>query len=528
MENSKPRSASFRGQGQENSPAETNERRRSARSWFSLREFGLTARRLSPPLESHGDVSRRDLHSVDAPALTFAGDDLAATPAEWFVGYSLCLNFVENLVDGNRLLPVLLQDLNSATRSIHISIFIFFDDPIGEEISSVLEAKARAGATVRVLLNVEKTDLGDPFGTGEKKMMKEDPSFARDPTDVSKMRQRLTEAGVVVIDTELDYRKIVETGDAELDTLGREIRDTVKIGALHIDHRKLVIIDNRVAYCGSANFGAQYQYRVPFDPGKNAHDEATSARKAGQPEPWWKWHDGLVRFEGPIVHDLDGVFRERWRLGGGADFASPDPVPPVAPRGISVLSARVIKNEPSSRTNEIRKTFLDRILTAERSIFIENPFLYHPAIVEALLAAKRGRPLLHVTLIVPAGRWNQNKLTYDAQQYHYSAYLDAGLEVFEYQNHFTHLKLATFDMRWVIVGSANLNFRSLEDDKDFEACVLIESEELARDIDREVRAEDIRWSRRIAPEDVNGASLRSLRVRSRGPRTLLALAAREL
>src|ERR1039457_1345445 len=204
------------------------------------------------------------------------------------VGYSLRLNFVENLVDGNRLLPVLLQDLNSATRSIHISIFIFFDDPIGEEISSVLEAKARAGATVRVLLNVEKTDLGDPFGTGEMKMMKEDPSFARDPTDVSKMRQRLTEAGVVLIDTELDYRKIVETGDAELDTLGREIRDTVKIGALHIHHRKLVIIDNRVAYCGSANFGAQYQYRVPFDPGKNAHDEATSARKAGQPEPWWK------------------------------------------------------------------------------------------------------------------------------------------------------------------------------------------------------------------------------------------------
>src|SRR5664280_1413899 len=71
------------------------------------------------------------------------------------VGYSLRVNFVENLVDGNRLLPVLLQDLNSATRSIHISIFIFFDDPIGEEISSVLEAKARAGVAVRVLLNVE-------------------------------------------------------------------------------------------------------------------------------------------------------------------------------------------------------------------------------------------------------------------------------------------------------------------------------------------------------------------------------------
>jgi hypothetical protein len=53
------------------------------------------------------------------------------------------VTFVENLVDGNRLLPVLLQDLDSATRSIHITVFLFFDDPIGEEISGVLEAKAR-------------------------------------------------------------------------------------------------------------------------------------------------------------------------------------------------------------------------------------------------------------------------------------------------------------------------------------------------------------------------------------------------
>jgi cardiolipin synthase A/B len=236
----------------------------------------------------------------------------------------------------------------------------------------------------------------------------------------------------------------------------------------------------------------------------------------------------LVRFEGSIVYDLDRVFRERWRLGGGANFRPLDVVIPAAPRGVRVSSVRVIKNEPSSRSNEIRETFRDRILAAERSIFIENPFLYHPVIVEALLAAKRKRPLLQVILIVPAGRWNPNRLTYDAQQHHYSAYIDAGFEVFEYQNHFTHLKLATFDMRWAIVGSANLNFRSLEDDKDFEACVLIESEELARGIDREVRAKDIRCSKRITSEDVHGASLHALRVRSRGPLTLMMIAEREL
>jgi len=254
----------------------------------------------------------------------------------------LRVNFVENLVDGNRLLPVLLQDLDSATRSIHITVFIFFDNPIGEEISGALEAKARAGVAVRVLLNVEKTDMGDPFGTGEKEMMKEDPSFARDPTDVSKMRQRLLDAGVAVVDTELDYDKIVETGEPELDALAREIRRTVKVEALHVDHRKIVTIDGRVAYCGSANFGAQYQYHVPFDPAKNAHDEASIAREAGQPEPWWKWHDGLVRFEGPIVCDLDRVFRERWRLGGGANFRSLDAEIPAAPRGLRSRGPRTL------------------------------------------------------------------------------------------------------------------------------------------------------------------------------------------
>ncbi|HEX7590129.1 MAG TPA: phosphatidylserine/phosphatidylglycerophosphate/cardiolipin synthase family protein, partial [Demequinaceae bacterium] len=352
--------------------------------------------------------------------------------------------------------------------------------------------------------------------------------FARNPTDVSTMRQRLLDAGVAVLDSELDYGKIVQTGEPELDALASEIRGTVKVNALHVDHRKIVTIDGRVAYCGSANFGAQYLYHRPFDPEKDAHEEATARRKAGQPEPWWTWHDGLARFEGPIVCDLDRVFRERWRLGGGADFRPLDAVIPAAPRGIRVRSARVIKNEPSSRTNEIREAFRDRILAAERSIFIENPFLYHPAIVDALLAAKRARPLLEVTLILPGVTWTPTTLTYDAQQYHYAAYIDAGVEIFEYQNHFVHLKLATFDLRWVIVGSANLNFRSLEDDKDFEACVLIESEELAQSIDREVRVEDLRRSRRVAPEDVHGASVHALRARSRGPRTLLMIASREL
>jgi cardiolipin synthase len=359
-------------------------------------------------------------------------------------------------------------------------------------------------------------------------MMKRDPSFHRDPTDVRAMREQLVEAGVEILDTEIDYSEIAETGEPELDAIAREIKETVVVDAFHVDHRKIVTIDGRIAYCGSANFGAQYQYRRPFDPTKGAKDEADAARAAGEPEPWWKWHDGFVRFEGSIVRGLDKVFRERWRLGGGADFAPLEAELAASPRGVCVRSARVLKNEPSSRPNEIREVFVERILAAEKTIFIENPFLYHPTIVETLLAAKKARPALRVTLIVPARDWNPNEFTQDAQQHHYAAYLEAGIDVFEYRNHFNHLKLATFDGRWAIIGSANLNFRSLEDDKDFEACVLVDSDEFARGIDRDVRDEDVRRSKRVVPADVHGASLHALRARLRDPRTLMMIAAREL
>lgn len=438
--------------------------------------------------------------------------------------------WAESLVDGHRVLPVLLDDLRSATKAIHISMFLFFDDPICEEIDLILRKKARVGVPVRVLLNVEKTRMGDPFSTGEERMMKEDPDFHRNPTDISRMEKRLRAAGVDVLDTNIDYDRIVETGERGLDALAHSIREAVDVDDVHIDHRKIVTIDGRVAYCGSANFGAQYLFHHRFDPTREAHEEAREAKKRGLPEPWWKWHDGLVRFEGSIVRDLDVVFRERWLLGGGTRFVPCEVIPPgktTPPRGVRVRSARIHKNEPSTRSNEVRELFVRHIAAAQRSITIENPYVYHPAIIDALIAARRRRPDLRVTLVVPGMKWNDNEFAQDAMQHHYRALIDAGVHVFEYQNHFTHLKLATFDEHTSIVGSANLNLRSLEDDKDFECVVEVEGEELARCIEAQI-SEDLRVAVKIEREDVEGRTLRAVRMRVRDPRTLLMLAAREL
>ncbi|HZX64569.1 MAG TPA: phosphatidylserine/phosphatidylglycerophosphate/cardiolipin synthase family protein [Myxococcales bacterium] len=422
-------------------------------------------------------------------------------------------NRAENLVDGHRTLPVLLADLAAARTTIHISIFLFFNDPIGKEIERVLVERARAGVQIRILVNLEKTEMGDPFSTGEEEMMEEDPEFPDDAMDVDALADRLRAVGIQVLDSNLDYDAEPKTEDPKLCEQARLIKKTSRMDAAHVDHRKLITIDGRVVYCGSANFGAQYLFHIPFDPAIEAHEEADRARKEKTPEPWWKWHDGFVRFEGPVARDFDAYFRERWVLDGGHDYGAVQTIGRAGPpSGIPVDSIELRANQPDNQPNQVREVFLECISGAQRSIFIENPYVYHPRIIAGLCAAARRK--VRVDLVVPALKWNDNEFSQDAMQHEYPELLDSGVSIFEYQNHFTHLKLATFDERLSIVGSANLNFRSLENDNDFELVARVESAEFARGINAEVRDVDVPFSLRIEPGGVG------FRARVRDPRTL--------
>jgi cardiolipin synthase len=437
-------------------------------------------------------------------------------------------NHAEMLVDGHRILPSLLADIEAATTYVHLSMFLFFRDPVGEEIAAALSRRAQAGVKVRVLLNLEKTAMGDPFSTGEKQMMEHDPNIDYDPTDAWPLCESMRAAGVHVLDTNIDYDAEPKVDDPRLRSIAAQIRGGISVDDMHIDHRKVVIIDGRVAYCGGANIGAQYMYHTPFDPQKDAREEAEAWKAANLPEPWWKWHDSLTRFEGPIAVALDHHFRERWMLDGGEEMA-PDPVVPglTPPRGLPIRDARVYCNEPSETPNGVRELYLRLIREARSSIFIENPYLYHPSIPDALCAAKAATPHLEIVLVVPAGRHNDNAFGQDAQEHEYVRYLACGIEVHEYQNHFNHLKMAVFDERWSIHGSTNLNCRSLEDDKDFELVVLVDDEGMARWVLANVRDVDRGHAQRIGDSDLHG-TLAALRRRIRDPRTIAMLAKRVL
>ena len=276
-------------------------------------------------------------------------------------------------------------------------------------------------------MNLSKTEMGDPFSSGEREMMKHDPSVdAREAMDADRLAEDLRRGGVQVLDTDLDLDKPAPDGHPALLEQARLIRETSRMDAAHIDHRKLVIIDGRMGYCGSANFGAQYLFRIPFDPRHRGQGGGAAGAAAGAPEPWWKWHDGLVRFEGAIVQELEACFRERWVLDGGGRLRHQPACADGAPRGTTIDQAEVHKNQPDATPNQVRRLFLAASpRPSDRSSSRTRTSTTRP-IVEALIAARRRRPSLQVELVVPGLKWNDNEFSQDAMQHHYGALVRAG------------------------------------------------------------------------------------------------------
>ena len=116
---------------------------------------------------------------------------------------------------------------------------------------------------------------------------------------------------------------------------------------------------------------------------------------------------------------------------------------------------------------------------------------------------------------------------HDAQQYSTRRFFGVASRSTSTEGHFNHLKVAVFDERWSVHGSTNLNYRSLEDDKDFELVVCVDDEAFAKDVLFRVRDVDIQHSRRFTLDDLRG-SLAGLRIKTRDPRTLLLLSRRAL
>ncbi len=338
------------------------------------------------------------------------------TPTPYRRVFTLAENLCQSdLVGGNALelkgntrefLESLCEDIDSAKETIHLLTYIYLTDSTGKRVADALCAAVKRGVTCRLLV--------DSLGSR---------SFLN-----SMLRRELESSGV----------KVVEALPASL----------WRIGTARIDlrnHRKIVVIDNVKGYVGSQNIA----------------DPAFAPKAKYAP-----WIDCMVRVQGPAVHDLQRLFLEDWYLDTGENNNQLlESVQHVHADGADV---QIIENGPQQIVSETFSLVLQSCFhVASEEIILTTPYFVPDVATQSAIhaAARRG---VETTLIVP--HRNDSKLVSLASRSHYEELLEAGVKIRHFTGGLLHAKTLTVDRQLFLLGSANLDRRSME--LNFEANML--------------------------------------------------------
>ncbi|HXY35382.1 MAG TPA: cardiolipin synthase [Planctomycetaceae bacterium] len=307
------------------------------------------------------------------------------------------LELIENSADA---LEALVEAINEAQSSCHLEFYIWTAGGLADRVAEAMMAAAARGVTCRMLL--------DDVGSRE---------FLR-----SDWVHRLQEAGVAV-EAALQarvWRLIFVRFDLRL-------------------HRKLAIIDGRVAYTGSMNLV----------------DARLFKRSAGVGE----WVDAVVRVEGPAVEPLGVTFLGDWALESEENLERLQQTGDVHPQPRQASApVQVIPSGPSDPRDAIERILIAFIYSAQQRLVITTPyFVPDEALLEALVsAAQRG---VKVTLIVPERV--DSRLARLASRSIQGDLAEAGVEVLLFRAGLLHTKSVCVDGEYSLFGSLNLDPRSL-------------------------------------------------------------------
>lgn len=301
--------------------------------------------------------------------------------------------------DSVAALEVLISAIEKAEQSVHLSFYIWLDDVHGGRVADAVAAAAQRGVACRV--------MADALGS-------------RRFIEGRRWRQ-LKDAGVDVVAT-LD----------DIPRLGH-----VAVGRVDLrNHRKVVVIDGAVAFCGSQNCAdPEFRPKAEYAP----------------------WVDLWFRCEGPIVDQAQRLFLATWMAETDDDLAhlvstAPGPIP-------GGVLAQMYGTGPTTPGNAMSDSFVTAVYAAREELIITTPyFAPDEALMHAICAAPRRG--VATTLITPAR--NDSWAVAASARSTYAALLASGVEIFEYPLGLLHSKSITMDSRCALVGSANLDRRSLE------------------------------------------------------------------
>jgi cardiolipin synthase len=218
------------------------------------------------------------------------------------------------------------------------------------------------------------------------------------------------------------------------------------------DHRKMLIADGNVVIVGGVNLSSTYQ----------------SGPGSSQPAaPQDVWHDTDLEISGPVVIELEKLFREHWREQGGDELAPEADSTAPAADGSEVV--RIIGSTPRHLKSRYYVTVLSAIRNAEKNIWMTAAYFAptHREKEDLIHAARRG---VDVRLLLPSHSDSSPAL--HVQHSHYEALLRSGVKIYERNDGILHSKTMVVDGVWSITGSSNFDYRSVLFNDEVDAVVL--------------------------------------------------------
>ncbi|MDR3449559.1 MAG: phospholipase D-like domain-containing protein [Alphaproteobacteria bacterium] len=331
-------------------------------------------------------------------------------------------NRVDLLADGAQSYPAMLAAIGAAHRRIDMEIYMF-DEKEGEKFAAALIRKRKAGVAIHLIC--------DAWGSNDT------PEALFD---------EMEDAGIdIVYFNPLDPLNVIDTG------------------ANHRDHRKLLIVDGRVAFTGGVNITEVYRLKLRFKRaiGRTGGDDDGHTDIGKLP-----WRDSLVRIEGPAAAQFENLFLDDWASQKGPPLSIPPAPPPPLASGVPVQALEVA---PDIDRFSIYRSLISAITLARHSVHLSTGyFAPTPDMIDALQdAAERG---VDVQLILPSQ--SDSTLALEAGHADYEDLLESGVKIYERQGVVLHAKTTVIDGLWSTVGSYNLDWRSILFNNECNAVIL--------------------------------------------------------
>jgi len=322
------------------------------------------------------------------------------------------------LEDGPATFHAMFEAIRSARDHINLEYFILEDvQSDGQSLGELLTAKRQQGVQVNVIY--------DSYGSIDTPQ----PFF-----------ERLSQAGITV----LQYHPF-----NPIDAMAGGYSPNDR------DHRKILVVDGRLAIVGGVNLSAAY---LSAGSGHSA--------KPDQPDTL-PWRDTDLQIEGPAVAQLQHLFLDQWQGEKGPDLDGRNFFPALSEKGKEAV--RIIGSSPNRGQPRFYVTLLSAIRTAQKRVWLNTAYFVptRQEMEDLIAAAKRGAD---VRIVVPNS--SDSDLAIDVQHSRYEDLLEAGVQIYETHDEILHSKSAVIDGVWSVIGSSNFDHRSVIFNDEVDAVVV--------------------------------------------------------